>query len=262
MKNSKIDKKIDKKKKLKDKKNKAKEVKRNMKKFKDFYLNFLSINSMKIYLKVLKEILEDRVKITSKSKYNQVKAVLKKAKDINITINFLLPDWHKKEDLNKEIIDKYITEDLLSKILKASPLTSQGKELRLAIRISYLSGLRLEETLTLKVDQIKENKLNITGKGSKQRFAYIPKDQINILEGFSKFKINLGYVKTNMNRISKKVKKNFSFHSLRHSYAINLIKAGGSVALLQKLLGHSNLATTSIYLRYFEDTEQLEKLGF
>ena len=63
---------------------------------------------------------------------------------------------HKKEDLNKEIIDKYITEDLLSKILKASPLTSQGKELRLAIRISYLSGLRLEETLTLKVDQIKE----------------------------------------------------------------------------------------------------------
>ena len=262
MKKGTIDKKIDKKRKLKADKSKKKEVKKNLRAFRKFYEFFLSPGTMKIYLDILSEILEDYILIKSKSKYNQVKAVLKKAKDINIEISFVLPDWNKKEDSQKQIIDKYIDSDLLNEILKASPLTKQGKEIRLAIRISYYSGLRLEETLTLTQEKIKENRLNIIGKGSKQRFCYLPKSEMNLLDGFSKFKIDKNYVKTNMSRISKKLKKTFSFHSLRHSFAINLIKQGGSVALLQKLLGHSNLSTTSIYLRYFEDTEQLEKLGF
>jgi site-specific recombinase XerD len=46
--------------------------------------------------------------------------------------------------------------------------------------------------------------------------------------------------------------KKISPHSCRHSYAIRALRGGANVVALQKLMGHANAATTSLYLDHLE----------
>jgi len=46
------------------------------------------------------------------------------------------------------------------------------------------------------------------------------------------------------------LKKRISPHTLRHTFAVHYLNAGGTLFHLQKLLGHQNLTTTLHYLKY------------
>jgi integrase len=50
--------------------------------------------------------------------------------------------------------------------------------------------------------------------------------------------------------------KRFRFHDLRHWFAVDYLRRGGSVYDLQKILGHASIKTTEIYLDYLTPDEQ------
>jgi integrase/recombinase XerD len=55
--------------------------------------------------------------------------------------------------------------------------------------------------------------------------------------------------------------RSFTAHSLRHTTAVNILDAGGSLYQAQMTLRHSNPATTQIYLATREERERLRNSG-
>lgn len=55
---------------------------------------------------------------------------------------------------------------------------------------------------------------------------------------------------------NKTIKRAFRFHDLRHWYAVDYLRAGGNIYVLQGILGHASIKTTEVYLRYLTPEEQ------
>jgi len=70
--------------------------------------------------------------------------------------------------------------------------------------------------------------------------------------------MNDRYVRDFVKRYGKKsgIKKDVHPHTLRHTFATDLLRSTGNVRLVQKALGHASLATTMIYTHIVD--EQLE----
>ncbi|MDD5770604.1 MAG: tyrosine-type recombinase/integrase [Candidatus Gracilibacteria bacterium] len=152
-------------------------------------------------------------------------------------------------------------------ILKIIEITTNQKH-KLLLSLSYASGLRVSEIIDLKVGDINLEELTIHIKGAKGN-----KDRITIFS--QKLKNDLGkiilYKEKNdyiieserggkltsrtaqiifKNSLKKAgIKKEATFHSLRHSFATHLLEKGTDIRYIQELLGHSSIKTTQIYTK-------------
>jgi len=57
------------------------------------------------------------------------------------------------------------------------------------------------------------------------------------------------------------IKKRVTYHVSRHTFATNFIISGGNVTVLQKLLGHSKIEDTMIYVHIAESVTDIEILN-
>ena len=148
---------------------------------------------------------------------------------------------------------------------------------RVVIRTLYYTGLRVSEATNLKLDDVdlEARRIHVRqGKGNKYRIIPINDTLKNILTEYleknhpqsSVFffatsrtgKISEGYI----NELIKQAKitlgwsKEVTAHTLRHSFATELLKRNTKLPELQKLLGHSDIKTTARYLQL--STKDLE----
>ena len=52
------------------------------------------------------------------------------------------------------------------------------------------------------------------------------------------------------------IKKDVTFHTARHTFAVSILSRGGDIYTLSKLLGHKNVSTTQIYADIVEESKQ------
>ena len=147
----------------------------------------------------------------------------------------------------------------------------------------YSMGLRMEEGLNLQVGDVDAERRMVhvhRGKGAKDRYMPLPTSTLQILRkhwlthrhpkllfpadrrnhrGSSSASRPMppSTVQKPMKSIVEQLNfgKKISLHTLRHSYATHLLEAGVRLRMIQKLLGHSSLQTTMVYLHLTETAE-------
>ncbi len=139
---------------------------------------------------------------------------------------------------------------------------------KILVSLSYGAGLRVSEAINLEIKDIdlRELTIHIKGaKGNKDRITIFPEklknDILNLIGNKDQddylFKSERGgklsertAQKIFENALCKSgVKKDATFHSLRHSFATHLLENGVDVRYVQELLGHQNIRTTQLYTK-------------
>lgn len=220
----------------------------------DNYLSKKSQNYYLIALRALLDFLAERDIETLPSA--KVKLAKQKAEE---TISFLeMPDIEK---------------------LFAIPdtTTKTGLRDRAILELFFSSGLRVAELIALNLDQLsilKDNdpdrtyELSVVGKGSRIRTIFISPRAAEWLRAYIQTRddvekpLFINYrSRTESKRLTPRsvqnmlsryallagISKKVTPHTLRHSYATDLLSHGADLRSVQELLGHKNVATTQIY---------------
>lgn len=173
---------------------------------------------------------------------------------------------------------KVLFRDELEALLNAPDLTTKvGKRDKAILELFFSTGLRLAELRSLNREDINFNtrEISVRGKRGKIRVVFISDRAAECLERYLEIRLDhlsplfiRNFEKANnelppgehfrLSRISiyEAVKKyaraagimsNPSPHTLRHSFATDLLRNGADLRSVQEMLGHKDLGTTQIY---------------
>ena len=158
--------------------------------------------------------------------------------------------------------------------------TPDGERNYSIVEVLYGCGLRVSELVNLKLSNIyvDEQYLQVIGKGDKERWVPINERALELMLSYihnvrSHMPVMPGedkYVFLNRrghhltrqmvfimlrNAVAAAgIKKKVSPHSLRHSFATELVENGADLRAVQEMLGHESISTTEIYTHLTRDT--------
>lgn len=249
-------------------------------KYQDSAKKFFSIISKKIEFLEIRDfedfILAMRDGSASNSRISNVISAVKWITN-NLQINNMIKRTLDLDKIKKPKIDRkevnYLTDFEISAFIDAiEGDCSKGPDIRkvrfLALALFLLqTGARIGEALSIKIDDIdRANKeIKIIGKGKKPRTLFLLDKTIKVLDKYLALRKDnstslfvalngrSGWKQTDAGRSFRRyknlsgIKKKFTIHTLRHSFATRLVLQGVPMPIVQHCLGHSNLETTMKY---------------
>lgn len=174
------------------------------------------------------------------------------------------------------LTDRDIT-DIQSTFDRSTP---EGERNYTIVEVLYGCGLRVSELVNLKMSNVyaDEQMLQVIGKGDKERWVPINVHALELLLNYihtvrSHIPIKPGeerfvFLNRRGSHLSRQmvfimlkdavaaagIKKTVSPHSLRHSFATELVENGADLRAVQEMLGHESISTTEIYTHLTRDT--------
>ena len=168
-----------------------------------------------------------------------------------------------------------ISRDELERLFKAVDKTTKtGDRDEAILETLYSTGLRVSELTSLNRDQVdlKRREFMVRGKGRKPRIVFLSARASNAIETYLE-KRNDNLRPLFINNIKKEILdedkrrltpvsvenivkkyalragiiKKVTPHTLRHSYATELLINGADIRSVQEMLGHSSITTTQVY---------------
>ena len=167
-----------------------------------------------------------------------------------------------------------LTEDEVKELLGVERKNFQDERDHMLFLFIYNTGCRISEAVAVDIDDIEYGKrrILIRGKGGKERFVFFSKSTAaeikEYLEKRNEYLMSLGIEGEKALLIGDKGgrlpfssahiifdkyrallgwQKEFTPHTLRHSFATHLMDRGADIRLVQELLGHESISTTQIY---------------
>ncbi len=177
------------------------------------------------------------------------------------------PEGIKNPKLPERLPD-VLSEKQLSKILDewnpVKPIEVRNKAI---IDLLYSTGLRVSELCNLTFSDIdfRERTIRVLGKGNKTRIVIFGEKAEKSLKNYlstRKDSLKWLFISTRKRKLSRRevwyiinstfekisLKYGVHPHTLRHSFATHLLNNGADIRVIQELLGHSSISTTSIYM--------------
>ena len=246
-------------------------------------------NNFTTIINIDKEIVSKYLKYLYERDLNK-NSICRKLSSIRGLYNYLVMEEILDDNLfnnisnpKKELyLPKFLSDNDLNKLFEAcSNDTIQNQRDTLIIELLYSTGLRVSELVNIKLKDIdtKEKVIKILGKGNKERIVLYNNHTSRALskylnDGYHELnKKNSGYLILNKNGdklsdryvrniINKLVRKaglniKISPHTIRHTFATDMLEEGADLVTVKELLGHESLNTTSIYTHI--TNEQIKK---
>jgi site-specific recombinase XerD len=171
-----------------------------------------------------------------------------------------------------------LSREEVSRLLEAT----SSLKYKAAFAVAYGAGLRISEVVALRISDIDGERKTLhveQGKGRKDRYAMLSPALLDILrrwwrEGHAQgLLLESGWLFPGQNPVNPlsarqlsravraaaaaaEIDKRVSMHLLRHSFATHLLEQKVDIRLIQVLLGHSKLETTSLYAQVATDVLQ------
>lgn len=176
-------------------------------------------------------------------------------------------DWRPKLPRRRRL-PRTLSRTETMKLLSALARSDSG--FGIGVRLMVCTGLRVGELCSVRADDVSPDgsTIRVRGKGSRDRVTYVtdPKLQLELTllikkrgeetgSGPALLTNRLGTgltpqsIRTRLRRLGEEagITRRLTPHMLRHTAATLLIETGVDIRFVQRLLGHSSIATTEIY---------------